>query len=365
MKALAASLAALIVLLACRPGEAGTSVVNTKHNLSVSGPGEFKSTVETRVCIFCHTPHHASEDPRLERNPLWSRDISDVTYDPYFSSTLQAARPGQPTGTSRLCLSCHDGSIALGMLKGGYALPGITARITSDRRSYIGADLRNDHPISFPYDSLLHSKDLELKDPAALPPEVRLERNTNMVQCTTCHNPHHDPSPPTSKFLVLPNYKNGTQLCVACHAKSGWKTNIHATGSATQPDGCHNCHRPHGADGVHYAPLLLARYDYTAVHQYEAAGYNLCLRCHAEGNILDPLHPERTNFARHYSHVVTRGIPCLACHPSHGVTTDDPSHAHLMEFSPLFVANGSYDSVTKSCTVICHGSAHLSNPKYY
>ena len=36
-----------------------------------------------------------------------------TAYIPYSSSSLQA-KPGQPTGTSKLCLSCHDGTIALG-----------------------------------------------------------------------------------------------------------------------------------------------------------------------------------------------------------------------------------------------------------
>ncbi|MGD0388921.1 MAG: hypothetical protein ABSC42_08205, partial [Tepidisphaeraceae bacterium] len=37
-----------------------TSVVNSPHNLSASGPGTIKSTNEQEVCIFCHTPHNAA-----------------------------------------------------------------------------------------------------------------------------------------------------------------------------------------------------------------------------------------------------------------------------------------------------------------
>lgn len=360
--------AAISLLVLCLLAPAGAqavgSMVNTKHNLSVSGPGTLRSTVETRICIFCHTPHHANQDQRFDVNPLWSRELSDVVYEPYFSNTMQATRPGQPTGTSKLCLSCHDGSIALGMLK-GYTLPGISARITPDRDSYIGGDLKNDHPVSFPYDSSLHTRDLELKDITTLPPEIRLEKDTNFIQCTTCHNPHRDPSPPTSKFLVMPNYKNGTKLCTACHQKAGWAASVHATSAGTEPDGCHNCHKPHGANGVNYAPLLLARYDWGTQQQYEPAGYQLCRSCHPESTLLDPLHPELTRFPQHYSHVVTRGYPCLACHPSHGVSVNDAAHAHQVEFSPLFVSLGSYDSVQKGCNVICHPTPHLSNPKYY
>jgi hypothetical protein len=366
----------LLALLPSLLQAANDSVVKTRHNLSASGPAALtangqpalRSTLETRVCIFCHTPHHANKDSRLEENPLWSRPVSNAEYDPYYSSTMSAVvtqLPGQPTGTSRLCLSCHDGTVALGRLHSGQTLPGITSSITSDRASYLGTDLRNDHPISFPYDSPLHSKDLELKDPSQLPAEVRLEKGTNFVQCTTCHDPHRDPIPLTSKFLVIPNYKNGTQLCIACHAKQGWSTNIHSSSLSTKDDGCEICHRPHGANSVYYPPLLRARYEYASIQPYQDGNLALCLGCHPETTILDPLHPERTNFAPHYKHVVSRGIPCLACHPSHGVPDSGVNHRHLIDFSPLFAVTGIYYSDTRNCNVVCHTASHLSNPKYY
>jgi len=60
------------------------------------------------ICIFCHTPH--SSRPVA---PLWNRPDPGTVYDPY-DSTTQVASPGQPNGSSILCLSCHDGTIALG-----------------------------------------------------------------------------------------------------------------------------------------------------------------------------------------------------------------------------------------------------------
>ena len=45
-------------------------IVNTKHNLSVSGPGPIKSLSTTEVCAFCHTPHHANPSVR----PIWNRE---------------------------------------------------------------------------------------------------------------------------------------------------------------------------------------------------------------------------------------------------------------------------------------------------
>ena len=39
---------------------AAESVISSKHNLSVSGPGDIRATMESEICIFCHTPHRAT-----------------------------------------------------------------------------------------------------------------------------------------------------------------------------------------------------------------------------------------------------------------------------------------------------------------
>ena len=89
-------------------------VRNTKHNLSATGPGTLKATTETQVCVFCHTPHGATQGV----TPLWNRQLSSQTYTTYTSSSLDAnAIQGsldQPGGSSKLCLSCHDGTLAIG-----------------------------------------------------------------------------------------------------------------------------------------------------------------------------------------------------------------------------------------------------------
>ena len=87
-----------------------SSILTTKQNLAFNGTGTVKAVSETQVCVFCHTPHNGSREA-----PLWNRSSSGQTYAPYTSSTAQA-HPGQPTGNSKLCLSCHDGTIALGLV---------------------------------------------------------------------------------------------------------------------------------------------------------------------------------------------------------------------------------------------------------
>ncbi len=238
--------------------EAQDTVVHTKHNLSVSGPGELVASEEVRVCIFCHTPHRANAV-----TPLWNREVGGTVYDLYASTTLNAA-VRQPTGTSRLCLSCHDGTIALGMLYGRTEPVPFVGNITTipmDRPSNLQTDLSDDHPVSFSYTSTLAIENGELVFPSALPSRIRLEYGEYM-QCTSCHNPHKDLY---GKFLVMSN--EGSALCMACHEKYGWQESAHSSVSSAAEEGCENCHVPHNAP---VAQRLLNR----------EVEEDICLVCH-------------------------------------------------------------------------------------
>jgi predicted CXXCH cytochrome family protein len=230
------------------------SVVASKHNLSASGPGTFKAATEPEICIFCHTPHGGSKAA-----PLWNRNSSGQTYLPYTSSTAKAS-PGQPTGSSKLCLSCHDGTVALGMVlsRGTAITMRAGATQLSSGASLLGTDLRDDHPVSFTYDAALVSANGQLKSPATLPSAVKLDAN-GQVQCTSCHDAHNNQF---GKFLVLNN--TGAALCSSCHSMTSWNSTSHATalktwngvgtnpwphttGTTVQSNACENCHRPHSA----------------------------------------------------------------------------------------------------------------------
>ena len=267
-------LCGLSVLFLCMLYASAGAVPNieiTKHNLSVSGTGTFKSGTETRICVFCHTPHNASP-----MTPLWNKEIQPQTYSVYESTTLRAPQPlPQPTGSTKLCLSCHDGTIALGTVVSGANL-GLGATLPTSSPAYFGLDLSTHHPVSFSYsDSLPYP---ELADPAMLPAAVRLS-GLDTVQCTSCHNPHDDSY---GMFLSMDNRYSA--LCLACHTDQDWSASGHATSTdpvagilpvspKTWPNwptvaewGCGVCHWPHFAQS---APLLnFASFDY-------------CLECHS------------------------------------------------------------------------------------
>ncbi len=197
------------------------SITTTKHNLSVTGPGTLKAVSETQICIFCHTPHSSKAD-----TPLWNRNFDAVSasYTPYTSSTLDAS-PGQPTGASKLCLSCHDGLLALGDVMSRaqpIQMQGGVTTIPSESPGYIGENLTGMHPISFVFDDALASTnnakgDSPLHAPSTISDsDVKLDSDS-MVQCTSCHDPHNNDNyvqDVVPAFWPKSTYEG---VCLVCH----------------------------------------------------------------------------------------------------------------------------------------------------
>lgn len=285
-------------------------IISSKHNLSKSGTGLFRAESEVRVCIFCHTPHHAREN-----TPLWSHQESAVPRYDIYSSTTRAAKPGQPTGASRLCLSCHDGTIAVGALINNVTIPmvGGFTTIPIDRPTNLGGpggtDLTNDHPFSFEYSANLLDKNQQLRLPSQISPKLRLDADQNL-QCTTCHDPHNDQY---GKFLVMDNARSA--ICTECHLMTGWVSSEHESNGATAVKGCGNCHVPHNAR----IPQRLMK---------ETPEEQNCLPCHSGG-----AKSIQTLVTRPYAHLVTgyfgvhdtaespftaqKHVECEDCHNPH------------------------------------------------
>ncbi len=242
------------------------SVIDSKHNLSASGPGPVKAVSETQVCVFCHTPHGGDQ---TAGEPLWSRPTSTATYTPYLSSTTDASSPpGPPGASSKVCLSCHDGTMAIGLVvnlnglpvniamngtaAGGVMPDGTSATGTGYTRN-LGVDLSNDHPISFTYDTTLSSNDGELHPPPVVSGSTTIVGNrsfgvkptfpleNNQMQCITCHDPHLSTNT-APKFLrgnrlqqsapLGGFYSSSDITCLACHDKdksvATWSNSAHA-----------------------------------------------------------------------------------------------------------------------------------------
>lgn len=350
----------LLFCLLCFPyltyAAVSSNISMTKHNLGSTNPDLLSnpySSETSRICIFCHTPHAANTSVA---GPLWNRELSSApSYDMYNSDSMDAIVGTQPLGSSKLCLSCHDGVMNIGkigvldtqtnvnllmentdigqvMPKGSLESQGFTRNI--------GVDLRNDHPISFTYDSTLASTDGELYIPANVPQIYsRTSSSTpnsneiiplenDRVECISCHDPHvFDASNENNKFLRKSlnkfqklnsspvegsfNAENDI-LCLGCHDKAGWASSAHADPSANYTylnadwaggrrefpadlplhrAACLNCHDTHTAPGANRLLRLAYSDSGGGTPMQEAA----CYQCHnnaAQQAVVQPAPPD-------------------------------------------------------------------------
>jgi predicted CXXCH cytochrome family protein len=208
MKNLKSGLLTLIALV-CIQSIFAQTIVGSKHDFSTQ---LWNTSVGQQICIVCHTPHNASTT--VTNAPLWNHATTAATFTLYSSATLNATI-SQPDASSKLCLSCHDGTIALENF--GTTTTG-THFITSTYN--LGSSLSNDHPISFTYDAALATADGGLKNPTTAASGLGGTINQNMLfggkmQCASCHDVHN--SAGQAKLLIKSNAASA--LCLTCHSK--------------------------------------------------------------------------------------------------------------------------------------------------
>ncbi|PYX36798.1 MAG: hypothetical protein DMG81_15395, partial [Acidobacteria bacterium] len=232
------------------------------HDLS---PGSTSPITGARPgsCTYCHAPHSGLASGKA----LWNQSLTRQPYN--------------------LCLSCHDGTVAVGQT----LVSGQVATMGKMYPSDIFKDnLQSSHPVSVM---------TPLKDAPSLVATLSSNGQTaditgaiklvnGSVECTSCHNPHVEAKDPTAKKFLATNGVNGA-MCLACHDPNrvvqnqtnplaGWTTSIHAINGTTvqnmpyptlNANACFSCHTDHNAAG---ASWLL-----------RGAGDQVCLNCHAGG----------------------------------------------------------------------------------
>lgn len=294
-------------------------------------------------CLYCHAPHSGLEGtPGISGTPLWSQKLSSVqSYQQYISSTMvNKTNSSPPLGSnSTLCLSCHDGTVALGTTTpyGQVSMSGSLAGTPAD----LGTNLQSTHPFSFitplqPAPDIWPS--LSASPPTTQDSTGHVQLINGNVECGSCHNPHVQNIDSSGMFLAIDNSQSA--LCLACHSTipsgtgmglsattarmhsqprggtgattsatnernplASWSTSIHATatnrfstaattaGSAiaarrmvrslgpsttVRKSGCLSCHSTHNS-----TPTSLLR------------GYNdaTCINCHNGGTNVSPPAP--------------------------------------------------------------------------
>lgn len=183
-------------------------------------PHDFSSTgwADGQICNACHTPHEAKT--AIADAPLWNHEPTLATFTPYSSGTLTATDVAQPDGTSKLCLSCHDGTIAVDNFGG------VTTG-TNFVTTPFSNDLSNDHPISFVYNDALAALDGGLNDatstPASLSGTIEAEllfgaTGSATLECASCHDVHDAAGLGALGFLLRVD-NTASALCLTCHNK--------------------------------------------------------------------------------------------------------------------------------------------------
>lgn len=215
----------------------GSGIVGSAHDFSDEG------WADSEICKPCHTPHNAVEASVSSR--LWNHQLSNASYTLHGAratgtgTTLDATRSGGQVDMdmgSRLCLSCHDGTVALDSFGG---TTGTVMIATENPDVDLGTDLSNDHPVGvsavyrpeyapspghYPYKPIADVKAAGLR--FANLGTTRTITNTDgttstvtneAVSCITCHNPHENAEGTDRYLLRMSNA--GSNMCLTCHDK--------------------------------------------------------------------------------------------------------------------------------------------------
>jgi predicted CXXCH cytochrome family protein len=202
---------AVLVLAVMHPGAVHSGIEGSTHDFSGRGWSG------GRICVVCHTPHGA--DLSVSGAPLWNHQVTAATasYRLYSSPTLDASvRPPEHYG-SKLCLSCHDGTVAVDSFGGSTGSEFVVGK------ALIGTDLRGTHPIGLVYDAGLAMTDGELYNPETKATGLGGTINedllfgTGNLECASCHDVHNTQS--SGKPHLLRITTDASRLCLTCHDK--------------------------------------------------------------------------------------------------------------------------------------------------
>lgn len=275
-----------------------------KHNLTVAS-GSQVTAPGSLGCSFCHAPHSGLGGV----TPLWNQTLSSQSYTPYTSTTYKETGSTQPVlgKTSSLCLSCHDGTVAVGQ-SAAYGKLGVNG--TMNPMDILGTNLSGSHPFSL----VLPIKDApDLVSTLATQgvtadPQGAVKLINGNIECTSCHDPHVQAKDTVAQDFLVRDSSSG-QMCLACHDPnrvttgqvnmlSGWTSSIHAKATnqvansanvgpyiTVGTNACASCHAEHNANGAR-----LLRAATPAAPGVDAATQD-CITCHNGGTNISPAAP--------------------------------------------------------------------------
>ncbi len=239
------------------------------HNLTPGSGASIYVPSGNLGCTYCHAPHSGLGGV----TPLWNQQLSKSTYVPYSSTTYhQTGNTQPPLGvTSSLCLSCHDGTVAVGQTAAYGKVTTVGSWTPGDT---FGQDLTSSHPFSL-VTPIKDTADLQaslVSSGTTADPLHKVNLVNGNVECTSCHDPHSQSIDPIAQDFLVRDGSSG-QICLACHDPNrvvqgqtnllnGWPSSIHqsaankvATNAHVGPyatiaqNACSSCHMEHDANG--------------------------------------------------------------------------------------------------------------------
>ena len=197
---------AIGLYLICATMNSWAGIAGSAHDFSGQGwsGGE--------ICIACHTPHNS--DTGVTDAPLWNHQNTTAVYNLYSSPSLEVA-PTQPRGPSKLCLSCHDGTVAVDSFGGKIGVTPMTGP------KDLGVDLSDDHPVSVEWRHQEVETSSEFCMNCHFGPARELVffrpggSGPIWIECATCHDVHNKNTHPK----LLRRTLAGSELCLTCHEK--------------------------------------------------------------------------------------------------------------------------------------------------
>ncbi|MBN1224861.1 MAG: cytochrome C [Candidatus Aminicenantes bacterium] len=192
----------VLCLIMCTSGAFG-QISGSAHDFS-------SQSWSNEICLPCHTPHNANST--VQGAPLWNHEVTSATFTPYTSPTMDV-EAGQPQGVSKLCLSCHDGTVAVDSFGGNSGSTFINGEFN------LATDLSDDHPISIDWEH-------QTAPPAGSCGKCHFVHGGQItkpflpffdgkIECASCHDAHNTYN--LTKLLRLP--LEGSELCFYCHGK--------------------------------------------------------------------------------------------------------------------------------------------------
>lgn len=194
---------------------------------ALTGPHAIGGAPGGQICISCHAPHRVPSTLLL-----WNHTASAATYS-WSDATATTGGTTLPTniaswsGSTKQCLSCHDGTIQIGSIY----VPSTTFNTnTVGTSAKVGPDLKGNHPVAvpYPYNNAKNTYNgqttgavLTLTDYVATPAGVKVFAdaaaagpNNRGIECASCHDPHDNTN---GDYLRVS--KTNSAICVACHDK--------------------------------------------------------------------------------------------------------------------------------------------------